>query len=341
VRSDRGGEFYGRHAQYGQIPGLFAKYLEENGIVVQYSMPGEPQQNGVVERRNCTLMDMVRSMLSHSNLPFQLWMEALKTAAHILNQVPSKSVPKTPFELWTGRKPSLKYFHVWGCAAEAKLFNPQQKKLNDKTVSCHFIGYCDRSKGYRFYYPDRFTKFVETRHAVFLENIDIIESSQRDINLEEIRAEFPLPIIHQTVPQSLPSLVVTLSQVTTIPAEPVSENQQEQEMPNVQIDEPVQLDEQEEEPPQADLQPDQENAQLRRSHRVRRSTIPDFYQTYLSEDHYDIGKVDDPTSYKEAIVSENSTKWIEAMEDELKSMSSNQVWDLVDIPDGVKTVGCK
>jgi hypothetical protein len=128
---------------------------------------------------------------------------------------------------------------VWGCAAEAKLFNPQQKKLDDKTLSCHFIGYCDRSKGYQFYCPDRFTKFVETRHAVFLENTDIIESSQRDINLEEIRAELPLPIIHQTVPQSLPSLVVTPSQVTTIPAEPVSENQQEQEMLNVQIDGPV------------------------------------------------------------------------------------------------------
>jgi hypothetical protein len=107
-------------------------------------------------------------------------------------------------------------------------------------LSYHFIGYCDRSKGYRFYCPDRFTKFVETRHAVFLENTDIIERSQRDINLDEIRAELPLPIIHQTVPQSLPSLVVTSSQVTTIPAEPVSENQQEQEMPNVQIDEPVQ-----------------------------------------------------------------------------------------------------
>jgi hypothetical protein len=82
-------------------------------------------------------------------------------------------------------------------------------------------------------------------------------------------------------------------------------------MPNVQRDEPIQLDGQEEEPPQADVQepqPDKKNAQLRRSHRVRRSAIPDFYQTYLSADHYDIGKVDDPTSYKEAIASENSTK---------------------------------
>ena len=56
-------------------------------------MPGEPQQNGVAEHRNRTLLDMVRSMLSYSSLPVELWMEALKTAAHILNRVPSKSVP--------------------------------------------------------------------------------------------------------------------------------------------------------------------------------------------------------------------------------------------------------
>ena len=59
-------------------------------------MPGEPQQNGVAERHNRTLMDMVRSMLSHANLPVSLWMEALKTAAHILNLAPTKSAPSTP-----------------------------------------------------------------------------------------------------------------------------------------------------------------------------------------------------------------------------------------------------
>ena len=88
-------------------------------------MPGEPQQNGVAERRNRALLDMIRSMLSYSNLPVELWMKALKTAAHILNRVPSKLVPKTPFELWNGRKPSLNYLKVWGCLAEAKLFDPQ------------------------------------------------------------------------------------------------------------------------------------------------------------------------------------------------------------------------
>ena len=88
-------------------------------------MPGESEQNGVAERCNRTLLDMVRSMLSYSSLPMELCMEALKTAAHILNRVPSKSVPKTPFELWNGRKPSHNYLKVWGYHAEAKLFDPQ------------------------------------------------------------------------------------------------------------------------------------------------------------------------------------------------------------------------
>jgi hypothetical protein len=132
-------------------------------------MSGDPQQNGVVERRNRTLMDMVRSMLSYSTLPISLWMEALKSAVHILNRVPSKSVPKIPYEMWTARKLTLNYLHVWGYPTEAKLFNPSIEKLDHKTVSCHFIGYPDKLKDFRFYCPDRYIKIVETRHVVFLE----------------------------------------------------------------------------------------------------------------------------------------------------------------------------
>ena len=116
-------------------------------VLLMYPTLGE--KNEVVERRNCTLMDMVRSMMSYSNLPLGLWMEALKTAIHILNRVPSKSVPKTPYKLWTRRVPSLQHFRVCGCPAEAKMFNPNIAKLDPKTVSRHFIGYPDRSKGFR------------------------------------------------------------------------------------------------------------------------------------------------------------------------------------------------
>ena len=108
LRSDRGGEYMSIE---------FVSFLKEHGILSQFSAPGTPQQNGVVERRNRTLLDMVRSMMSLSTLPLSFWGYALETAAYILNMVPSKSVPKTPMELWTSRKLILSHIRIWGCPA--------------------------------------------------------------------------------------------------------------------------------------------------------------------------------------------------------------------------------
>ena len=90
IRSNRSGEY---------LLGDFKDYLTENGIISQLTALGTPQQNGVVERRNKTLLDMVRSMMSYSTLPISFWGYALNTAMYLLNLVPSKSVPKIPAEL--------------------------------------------------------------------------------------------------------------------------------------------------------------------------------------------------------------------------------------------------
>ena len=81
--------------------------MVEHGIVSQLTAPGTQQHDGVAEKRNKTLMEMVRSMISFSLLPNSFWGYALQTAAYILNVVPSKSVPKTPLELWNDHKVSL------------------------------------------------------------------------------------------------------------------------------------------------------------------------------------------------------------------------------------------
>jgi hypothetical protein len=98
--------------------------------------------------------------------------------------------------MWTGRKLILNYLHVWGCLAEAKLFNSSIGKLDPKTVSCHFIGYPDKSKGFYFYCPDRYIKIVETRHAIFLED-EVIRGSTvtREIRFEEKRVCVPTPMV--------------------------------------------------------------------------------------------------------------------------------------------------
>ena len=94
----------------------------------------------------------------------------MKTIVHILKRVPIIVVPKTPYELWVGRKPILNHLHVQGCLSEVKIFNPQIKKLDSKTISCYFISYLKRSKGFRFHCHDQGPKIVEFINAVFLEN---------------------------------------------------------------------------------------------------------------------------------------------------------------------------
>ena len=176
VRSDRGGEYYEKHGIAGQQKGPFARYLHDNGIVAQYTMPGSPEQNGVSERCNCTLMEMKRSMMSRSNFPEYLWGEAIKTTTYILNRVLGKSVPKTPFELWTCRKPSLNHFKVWGCLAEVKIYDPSLKKTDSRTTRCYFIGYSSHSKGYRFFCSTHDSRFVESQVEKFLE-LDVAEGN--------------------------------------------------------------------------------------------------------------------------------------------------------------------
>ncbi|KAJ9566131.1 hypothetical protein OSB04_002097 [Centaurea solstitialis] len=90
LRSDRGGEYLSTE---------FEDHLIECGIVSQLTPPYTPQMNGVSERRNRTLLDMVRTMMCHSTLPMSFWGHALETAAHILNRAPTKSVEKTPYEI--------------------------------------------------------------------------------------------------------------------------------------------------------------------------------------------------------------------------------------------------
>ena len=85
----------------------------------------------------------------------------MKTTIHILNRVPSKVVPKTPFEIWYGWKPSLRHLRKWGCLVEVRIYNLNIGKLDSRTTSGYFIGYPNNSKGYRLYCPSYTPKIVE------------------------------------------------------------------------------------------------------------------------------------------------------------------------------------
>jgi hypothetical protein len=319
VRSDRGGEYYGRYTDKGQMIGPFAKFLEEEGIVAQYTMPSTPQQNGVAERRNCTLMDMVRSMLSNSHLPLFLWSEALKTVVYVLNRVPSKAVPKTPFELGNGWKPSLNHLHICGCPAEVRIYNPNLKKLDPRTTIGFFMGYAVNSKGFRFYYPSHSPRIVESINAKFIEDIEP-SAHPHLVELEEAQelAE---------VPSHEGRLIV------------LRKNQNDCLEPQLISEQPTYEEQVQNEPTQPP--PNEGEVGLRRSSRISRPAIPSDYVVYLQESDFDVGPKDDPKSFSQAMSGDNSTFWFNAMKEEMESMAKNQVWDLVDLPKGAVAIGCK
>ena len=115
---------------------------------------------------------------------------------YLQNRVPSKAVQKTPFELWTGRKPSLRHLHVWGCPIKIRYYNPQEKKLDARTISGYFFGYPEKSKGFRFYCPNHITRIIEYENAKFIENDEVSgRETSRKVDIKEMRVQIPLTCI--------------------------------------------------------------------------------------------------------------------------------------------------
>ena len=129
VRSDRGGEY----------DGPFNALCKEHGIIHQTTAPYSPESNGVAERKNRTLKEMMNAMLQESGLLQNMWGEALLTTNYILNKIPHKVTVKTPYELWKGNLPSYKYLKVWGCLAKVAVPPPKKVTIGPKTVDCIFI----------------------------------------------------------------------------------------------------------------------------------------------------------------------------------------------------------
>jgi hypothetical protein len=105
-------------------------------------------------------------MMSQSDLPLSFWGYALETAAFTLNRIPSKSVVKKPYEIWTRKTPSLSFLKIWGCEVFVKRL--QSGKLTPKSDKCTFVGYPKETLGYYFYNRSEGKVFI-ARNGVFLE----------------------------------------------------------------------------------------------------------------------------------------------------------------------------
>ncbi|GKC62810.1 retrotransposon protein, putative, ty1-copia subclass, partial [Tanacetum coccineum] len=172
----------------------FLDHLKEYGIIIHHTPPYTPQHNGVSERKNRTLLDMVCSMMSQTTLPKSFSNCALESAASILNMVPTKKVEKTPYKVWHGQAHKLSYLKVWGCEALVKRVTlTKPDKLEPRFVKSIFVGCPKETTGYSFYYPHE-NKILVARNAELFENSLITQEASGSVeDLEIIQDEDTLP----------------------------------------------------------------------------------------------------------------------------------------------------
>jgi hypothetical protein len=144
LRTDNGDEFTAAE---------FTSYCTDEGVQRHYFTLYSPQQNGVVERRNQTVVGMARALLKQRRMPAVFWGEAVVMAVYILNRSPTKALnDRTPYEAWHGRKPAVSHLRVFGCLAFGKELG-HIGKLDDRSTPGVFIGYVEGSKAYRILDP--------------------------------------------------------------------------------------------------------------------------------------------------------------------------------------------
>ena len=302
LRTDNGGEF---------TSGEFESFLRNEGIKHEKTIPKTPEQNGVAERKNRTLVEAVRSMLSDSGLPKTFWAEALSTATYVQNRAPTVVLgEKTPYEVLNKRKPNVKHLKVFGCEAYAHVPSDERSKLASKSRKCVFLGYSNVTKGYRLYDLES-RKIFHSRNVLFREKfgsqVKSVEEEQDSSELESrvfAREEEPGETIEE-------------------PEETIAEPEETIEEAEGTVDDP---------------------GNSVSTNELRRSTRQTKPPERLGEWLYNCStneESNDPRTVKEALASPDAEKWKQAMNLEMEAMQSNNVWSLVKQPADQKVVGSK
>ena len=296
LRTDRGGEYCSKE---------FEGFCMQHGIRRELTAAHTPQQNGVSERKNRTILNMVRTLLTRGRVPRTFWPEAVNWSIHVLNRSPTFAVQnKTPEEAWSGRRPVVDHFRIFGCLAYAHIPDAKRKKLDDKAEKCIFLGVSESSKAYKLFNP--LTKKIVTSRDVVFE-----EESTWDWDGQQ-----PKQVLYDddAKQEQVPALVMP-------------QNSSDTTQTATGISQPV-------------AEVNEKGAQSVGQVRRRPAWMEDYEVTGLSNPitHFALFADCDPTTFESAVKEE---KWQKAMDDEINSIEKNDTWELCDLPKGHKTIGVK
>jgi hypothetical protein len=159
----------------------FKNSLEEEGIKHEFSSPYTPQQNGVVERKNRTLLDMARTMLDEYKTPDQFWAEAINTACYSINRLYlHRILKKTSYELLTDKKPNVSYFRVFGSKCFILIKRGRKSKFAPKAVEGFLLGYDSNTRAYRVF--NKSTGLVEVYCDIVFDETNGSQVEQVDLD---------------------------------------------------------------------------------------------------------------------------------------------------------------
>ncbi|KAM2467223.1 hypothetical protein PS1_009053 [Malus domestica] len=294
LRSDRGGEYTSHE---------FNAFCEYVGLEKQLTVAYSPQQNEIAVRKNKTIVEMAKSMMHEKNMPYKFWGEAVNTSVYLLNRCPTKALKKkTPFEVFSGRKPFMKHLRVFGSVCFTLIPHQLRHKLEKSSNKGVFVGYSTSEKGYRIYNVLT-QKIILSRDVIFDED----SMWNWDTMVEE---------------KDSVSLQIDLNKRQT--REPMETSVQEEVTDNGDIQGT---------PQQATMSPQSSQSQITTpsSTPVRLRNLNEIYATcnYC---------VEEPETYEEA---EKDKGWKKAMKEELEMIEKNDIWELVNRPSDKPVISVK
>ena len=308
IKTDGGGEYSSNR---------FEELCSSEGIKHLVTAPYRHQQNGIAERLNRTLLVKARSMLFRSRQSVKLWGEVINTANYLRNICFCRTVGRTPYEVWTGRKPNYSSLKIWGCVGYVRVPKEKRRKWDRQSSEMIFVGYDATHYGFRMFDPES-KRITISRDVVFDETKFQVQSSMED--REELAKFFSVPEVEEdeilmelegeedeiSLPPVLghDSPTSPVLTITSKRSDKVSEGRKimqiadgTRELGKRAVKKPVKLD----------------------------LNVEQIFHTFI------------PKSYKEAVTCEQKQLWIKAMDEEMKSISDNDVWELVN----TKTVSQK
>jgi len=293
IRSDHGTEF--ENAK-------FDEYCLGEGIKHEFSSPITPQQNGVVEKKNRTLQESARVMLHAKHLPYRFWVEAMNTTCHIQKMVTLRTgTTTTLYELWKGRKPIVKYFHVFGSKCYILSDRDYRRKMDPKSYEGIFLGYSTNSRAYRVF---------NSKTETVMESINVVID---DVPKEKV------PDVDFDVGTSVQE---TNAPIQVNESEPENEEIEETEQDQMSTTKGPSIRVQKNHPQHLIIgNPDQGITTSRLVGVITNSCF--------------VSKIK-PRNVKEALTDKF---WIEAMQEELNQFKRSEVWDLVPRPEGMNVIG--